>query len=116
MKKNLEDKKDSEVKITPNTFTNHNRSSCGQSSQSGQTLDQSAKKSSYLYQDKKLDKSSSILATEINVIVVQKNKKHGDNNLSQVKYFTYYKKSWYANMCPNKELKIYCWSWQTLYQ
>lgn len=53
------------------------------------------------------------LATSVNAIVVKKGKKVKIHP-SQINYFHYQKKDYYANMCPIKEPKIEYQSWQPL--
>lgn len=40
-----------------------------------------------------------------NNIVVKKDKKHNNKNLSQIKYYTCHKKGPYASKCIDRELK-----------
>lgn len=48
---------------------------------------------------------SNTLIIDGNVTVVQKNKKKSDKDLSQVKYYSCHKMSYYANKCLNKDPK-----------
>lgn len=105
-KRDSKEKKDSKVKKTPKTFTaNQNcNSSDGQTNQSSETGKTSGKKSFHLRKSKKVQ-SSNIPAIRVNIIMVKKDKKQSDSNLSQVECFAYHKKGYYANRSLNKEPK-----------
>lgn len=68
-------------------------------------MGQFAKKSSFLYQGKKLSQPFDNPAICVNTSIVTKNKKQNNMDLSQAKYFVCYKKGHYVNKCSNKKPK-----------
>lgn len=68
----FKNKKNSKIKKTPNIYINHNNSDSGQSSQLGQTLDQSVKKCSDSRHSKKPAQPFGTSATGVNVTMVKK--------------------------------------------
>lgn len=82
--------------------------------QSGQALGQYHKKYSCWNKGGQQSSSSNTLAIGSNVIVVKKDKKQGNRNLSHVKCYTYHKKDYYISKCLDRKPKNQCWFRQPL--
>lgn len=88
-----------------------NNSSSGKKSQSDQALDRSPKKDFHLNKGGQQGQSSNnIPTTAVNATAVQKDKRKGKKDLSQVECYTCHKKGYYVNNYPNKEKKNECQS------
>lgn len=63
----------------------------------------------------KLAKPKTNTCSNVNTITIKKDMKV-KVDISQIKYYNYYKKRYYTNKYPNKEQKNQYWSWESLFQ
>lgn len=99
--KDHKDHRKSEVKMSNPSAKN---SKSGEKSQSGQASNWS-KKDFRSNKGGQWGQSNNTPATGVNATVVKKNKKQGEQDISQVEYSTYHKKGHYTNKCPDKKPK-----------
>lgn len=100
------DQKDSEAK--KNYSSTNNNSGNTNRDQSDQALNWFSKKDFRSNRGDQQSQSSNIPTTSVNAIVIKKNKKQGNRNLSQIKCYTCHKKDHYTNKCPDKKLNNKC--------
>lgn len=93
--KNSQAKKKNHSSAANNTSSNKDQSS--------QTLGRSSKKEFCLNGQDQQGQFFHIQETGSNATIIKKDKKQGNKNLSQVRYYSYYKKSHYIGKCSDKE-------------